>query len=144
MITILLSCWCGKVIWIFSTLEKNPVCLTGPAKINHMSANYTKLYFGNIFSSECGIPFPSISEESSLNSTVVTEILSCLYKQFVSYDRAKTEKISYFCAHMVDFCRPGHILQSIQARLNQVIPLQHLMTLLQKNCRPVSYEILHS
>ena len=32
-----------------------------------------------------------------------------LYKQSVSYDRAKTEKIGDFCAHMVDFRRPGHI-----------------------------------
>ena len=32
--------------------------VTGPAKINHVSANYTELYFANIFSSECGIPFP--------------------------------------------------------------------------------------
>ena len=32
--------------------------------------------------------------------TVVTEILLCLYKQFISYDRAKTEKISNFlCSH---------------------------------------------
>ena len=64
----------------------------------------------NIFSSECGIPFPQISEESPLNSAVVTEILLCLYKQFLSYDRAKTEKNQrFFCAHKVDFCRPGHV-----------------------------------
>ena len=65
MITVLLSCWCGKVRWIFSTLEKNPVCLTG-------------------------------------------------------------------------------ILQSIQQKLNQVIPLQHLVTSLEINRWPVSYGILHS
>ena len=41
-------------------------------------------------------PAKNISEESPLNSAVVTEILLCLYKQFVSYDRAKTEKISNF------------------------------------------------
>ena len=29
----------------------------GPTKINHVSANYTKLIFANIFSSEYGIPF---------------------------------------------------------------------------------------
>ena len=28
----------------------------------------------------------------------MTEILLCLYKQFVSYDRAKTEKIGIFFA----------------------------------------------
>ena len=39
----------------------------------------------------------------------MTEILLCLYKQFISYDRAKTEKLAIFCAHMVDFRRPGHI-----------------------------------
>ena len=64
-----------------------------------MWAQITPSYiFANIFSSECGIPFPSISEESSLNSAVVTEILLCLCKQFVSYDRAKMEKISDFFA----------------------------------------------
>ena len=31
-----------------------------------------------------------------------------LYKQFVSYDGAKVEKLAIFCAHMVDFHRPGH------------------------------------
>ena len=41
-------------------------------------------------------PFPSISKESPLNSAVVAEILLCLYKPFVSYDRAKTEKIGNF------------------------------------------------
>ena len=41
-------------------------------------------------------PAKNISEESPLNSAVVTEILLCLYKQFVSYDRAKKEKISNF------------------------------------------------
>ena len=49
--------------------------------------------FGNIFSAERGIPFPQLSEESPLNSAVMTEILLCLYKQFISSDRAKTEKI---------------------------------------------------
>ena len=40
----------------------------------------------------------------------MTEILLCFYKQFVSYDRAMTEKTRQcFCAHMVDFRRPGHI-----------------------------------
>ena len=28
----------------------------------------------------------------------------------ISYDRAKANKIGDFCAKMVDFCRPGHIL----------------------------------
>ena len=54
--------------------------------------------FGNIFSSKHGIPFLSISEESPLNSSAVTEILLCLYKQFVSYDRTKTEKNQQFFA----------------------------------------------
>ena len=54
------------------------------------------IFFANIFCSECGIPFPSISEESPLNSAVVREILLCLYKQFVSYDRAKAEKLAIF------------------------------------------------
>ena len=50
-----------------------------------MWAQITPIYiFGNIFSSECRIPLPSISEESPLNSAVVTEIFLCLYKQFVS------------------------------------------------------------
>ena len=40
----------------------------------------------------------------------MTEISLHMYKQFVSYDRAKTEKLVIFCAHMVDFRRPGHIL----------------------------------
>ena len=43
-------------------------------------------------------PISVILEESPLNSAVVTEILLCLYKQFVSYDRAKTEKIGDFFA----------------------------------------------
>ena len=42
--------------------------------------------------------FHKFSEESPLNSTVVTEILLCLYKQFISYDRARTEKIGDFFA----------------------------------------------
>ena len=50
------------------------IYVTGPAKINHVSANYTELYFSNIFSSEYGMQCPLISEESPLNSAVVTEI----------------------------------------------------------------------
>ena len=69
--------------------------MTGPAKINRVQITLSYI-FGNIFSSECGISFPLISEESPLNSAVVTEILLCLYKQFVSYDRVKTEKIGNF------------------------------------------------
>ena len=33
-----------------------------------------------------------------LNCAVVMEILLCLYKQFISYDRAKMEKIGNFFA----------------------------------------------
>ena len=40
--------------------------------------------------------FRKFQIENPLNSTVVTEILLCLYKQFVSYDRAKTEEIGDF------------------------------------------------
>ena len=54
-------------------------------------------------------PVPVNFRRKPLNFAVVAEILLCLYKQFVSYVRAKTEKISDFCAHMVDFRRPGHI-----------------------------------
>ena len=35
----------------------NYIIVTGPAKISHVNANYTKLYFANIFSSECDMPF---------------------------------------------------------------------------------------
>ena len=31
--------------------------VTGPAKIDHVSANYTNLYFANIFCLECSILF---------------------------------------------------------------------------------------
>ena len=77
---------------------KSILFVTGPAKINHVSVNYIDYIFANIFSSECDSPLPSISEESPLNSAVVTEILLCSYKQFVSYDRAKTEKNRRFFA----------------------------------------------
>ena len=52
------------------------LCVTRPAKINHVSANYTELHFANIFGFECGIPFPQISEERLLNSVVVMKIVS--------------------------------------------------------------------
>ena len=90
--------------------RKRRVYVTGPAKINRAQITLSYI-FANIFSSESGIPLPSISEESPLNSAVVTEILLCLYEQFISYDRAKTKKSAIFCTHMVDFRRLGHILQ---------------------------------
>ena len=31
--------------------------VTRPTEIDHVSANYTKLYFANIFRLECSIPF---------------------------------------------------------------------------------------
>ena len=34
------------------------VIVTCPAKIDHVSGNYTKLVFADIFSPECDIPFP--------------------------------------------------------------------------------------
>ena len=44
-----------------------------PAKINHVSINYTEFYlFTNIFSCNCSIP---TAEESPLNSTLVVNIL---------------------------------------------------------------------
>ena len=49
--------------------------MTEPAKINHMSTNYTELYFTNIFNSECNILFLYIAEESPLNSAVVMKIM---------------------------------------------------------------------
>ena len=64
-----------------------------------MWAQITPSYiFAIIFSFECDIPFPSLLKESPLNSAVETEILLCLYKQFVSYDRVKMEKIGDFFA----------------------------------------------
>ena len=61
------------------------IYVTGPAKINHVSANYTKIYFRQYHQLRMCYPISIISEESPLNSTVVTEILLCLYNQFVSY-----------------------------------------------------------
>ena len=49
--------------------------VNGPAKINHVSTNYTELYFTNIFDSECNILFLYIAEESPLNSAVVMKIM---------------------------------------------------------------------
>ena len=49
--------------------------MTGPAKIDHVSANYTELYFANIFHSECTTPFLKVAGESPLNSAVVMKIL---------------------------------------------------------------------
>ena len=43
------TCWHGLITCIN---------VTGPAKIDHVSANYTELYFANIFRFECAIPFP--------------------------------------------------------------------------------------
>ena len=57
-----------------------------------------------------------ISEENPSSSAVVIEILYCYYKQFISYDRAKTKELVIFCTHMVDFCRPGHICTSLILR----------------------------
>ena len=47
--------------------------VTGPAKINHVSANYVKLYFANIVRSKCSIPIPYAAEESPLNSALGSE-----------------------------------------------------------------------
>ena len=49
--------------------------VTGPAKINHVSANSPSYIFANICSSQYSIPFPLISKESSLNFAVVIGIL---------------------------------------------------------------------
>ena len=32
--------------------------VTGPVKVDHVSTNYTKLYFANIFCPKCSIPIP--------------------------------------------------------------------------------------
>ena len=52
------------VCWVFANQVTNYNCLyhTVPymielAKIDHMSTNYTELYFARIFRSECSIPF---------------------------------------------------------------------------------------
>ena len=50
--------------------------VTGPAKIDHVSKNYTKVYFANIICSEFSILFLLAGEESPLfNSAVVMKIL---------------------------------------------------------------------
>ena len=84
--------------------------VTGPAIIDHVSANYKEVNFPNIFCYECTIPFPYAAEECPLNSAVVMMILLWYYKWVYSCDRAKTNKIGdCFCAQMVDFCRPSHV-----------------------------------
>ena len=40
--------------------------MTGPAKIDHVSTNYTKVYFANIIYSEFSILFLLAAEESPL------------------------------------------------------------------------------
>ena len=58
--------------------------------------------------SKCSISIPYTAEESPLNSTVVMKICCGSinsYKVMIE----ENEKIGNFCAHMVNFCRPGHI-----------------------------------
>ena len=35
------------------------------------------------------------------------------HQQVHHHQQAKTKKLTFFCAHMVDFCRPGHIFLTI-------------------------------
>ena len=84
------------------------IFVTGPAKTNHVSTNYIKLSVFlqlRIFSSECCIPSPSISEESTLNSVILIDIY-CVNTNSLYVMIEQRQKIAIFCA---DFCRPGHI-----------------------------------
>ena len=58
----------------------------------------------------------------------MTEILLCLYKQFVSYVRADGKNQRFFCAHMVDFCRPGHIYYALSSNTYIIMALTHIVS----------------
>ena len=92
---------------IFGTLLHLHRKMWGGLRKSTMWAQITPSYiFTNIFNSECGIPFLLISEESPLNSTVVTKILLYLCKWFISYDRAKTKNPQFFVLTWLIFAGP--------------------------------------
>ena len=85
--------------WPCSKVHNYTTYVTGPTNIDHVSANYTELYF-----CQYQMWYP-ISIRKPIKFCSLMLNISC-YKYIVL--RAKTNN-SDFCTHMVDFCRLSHI-----------------------------------
>ena len=67
--------------------------VTRPVKANHASANYTELYFQKYLQLQMWYLISVNFRRKPIKFCSSDRDLMCLYKQFISYDRAKTEKI---------------------------------------------------